>query len=372
MERHGKEIRVLTSYYRPKPGGFCKRLFRGINALLASGCEVHYLAIVRFPIEHARCHFHRFPWPAEKTDTLLFWAVFHLLSPLLLTYLGLRHRITHAFAFGPTYALILQPLRIVKRIPLSLFLRADTIRNHEMKEKAVWLVALERILEGIAIQGAYVYGVSSALIHGVSARHSWARPRRTGIVRNDLEVVEPVSRVPVSRPVKLGCAGILEKRKNQTVLLEAMKYVSSQDAHLYIFGLGPDEQRLKRRVNELGVRDRVTFMGWRSASEIWSSIDVLLMPSFHEGAPNTVLEALAQDVAVVASRIPEHAEILPEESLLVPEDASVWAERIHGIAAKPERELSRLRQLEHEIAEALRFDWDEVFVQHVLVLQKDR
>jgi len=35
---------ILTCYYRPKPGGFCKRLFRAINALLDRGHIVHYLA----------------------------------------------------------------------------------------------------------------------------------------------------------------------------------------------------------------------------------------------------------------------------------------------------------------------------------------
>ena len=130
--------RVLTSYYRPKPGGFCKRLFRGIAALLDGGCEVHYLAVVKFPIEHPHCFFHRFPWPAGRTDGWLFWGVFHLLAPPALLYLGVRHRITHAFAFGPNYALFLQPLRWIKRIPLSLFLRADTIENHRIKGRRSW------------------------------------------------------------------------------------------------------------------------------------------------------------------------------------------------------------------------------------------
>ena len=170
------ETRVLTSYYRPKPGGFCKRLFRGINALLENGSEVHYLAVTRFPIEHQRCFYHRFPWPANYADTWLFWGIFHLLAPPTLLYLGIRHRITHAFAFGPTYALFLQPLRWFRRVPLSLYLRADTIENHRIKGQSRWIVRLETFLEGQAIRGVHLYGVSEVLTRTVVARHPLSPP----------------------------------------------------------------------------------------------------------------------------------------------------------------------------------------------------
>src|SRR5438093_1345770 len=64
---------ILTCYYRPTPGGLCKRLFRAIESLLSSGHEVHYLAVVAFPISHPHCHFHQFPWPEAKTHGMIFW-----------------------------------------------------------------------------------------------------------------------------------------------------------------------------------------------------------------------------------------------------------------------------------------------------------
>ena len=134
---------ILTCYYRPKPGGFCKRLFRGIEALLAEGNTVHYLAVVPFPIDHPNCHYHHFPWPEGKTDTPLFWLVFHLLAPLMLVYLGIRYRICYSFAFGVTYGFLLQPLRLIRQIPLSLFVRADALKNHQLKRRSRLLIAIE-------------------------------------------------------------------------------------------------------------------------------------------------------------------------------------------------------------------------------------
>lgn len=83
-KNENNKARILTSYYRPKPGGFCKRLFRAINALLERGHEVHYLSVVEFPIDHPSCMHHKFPWPERYTDTLIFWAMFHTLAAVCL------------------------------------------------------------------------------------------------------------------------------------------------------------------------------------------------------------------------------------------------------------------------------------------------
>src|SRR5262249_31778124 len=131
---------ILTCYYRPKPGGLCKMLFRAIEALLSSGHEVHYLAVVPFPILHPHCHFHRLPWPEDKTEGLIFWFMFHLIALFQLLFLGLRYRVTHLFAFAHSYAFLLQPLRLLKRIPLTVFLHADTLENHRYKHRSPFVV----------------------------------------------------------------------------------------------------------------------------------------------------------------------------------------------------------------------------------------
>src|SRR2546428_129113 len=177
---------ILTCYYRPKPGGLCKRLFRAIESLLASGHEVHYLAVMRFPISHSRCHFHRFPWPEHKTYGLVFWCIFHLLTPFQLLFLGFRHRVTHVFAFGHGYALVLQPLRLLRRIPLTLFLRADTLENHRYKRRSTHIIKLDSMLEGLAIAGVRLYGVSRVLTTRVVERHAFLHPRIAGILPNDV------------------------------------------------------------------------------------------------------------------------------------------------------------------------------------------
>lgn len=337
-------------------------MFRGIEALLAAGHEVHYLAVERFPIEHPNCRFHRFPWPQNKTDTLIFWAFFHLIAPLQLLLIGLRYRITHVFAFGPTYGLLLQPLRRVKRIPLVIFLRADTIENHKLKERSGWLIQLELILEALAIRRSWLYGVSTALIEQVSSRHQVILSGQ-GTFRNDAPEPEKDWQAPVlATPIRTACVGILEERKNLMLVIHALVNIPASHLVVSFYGIGSQSQALRLEVETLGLQSQVNFQGWVPTQQIWAETDILLMPSLHEGAPNSVLEALARKIPVVASDIPEHREILSGGNLLPPDDVAAWHDCLVKIANQPELELTRIREGQLADAAALKFDWDARFV----------
>jgi len=360
-------ISILTCYYRPKPGGLCKRLFRTIRALLNSGHEVHYLAVVPFPIEHPKCHFHRYPWPESKTDGIVFWAIFHLLAPIMLLYLGFRHRVTHCFAFGTSYGFMLQPLRLLKKIPLTLFLRADSVENHRFKGRPSLLLKMEKLVEGLALAGSRFYGVSCHLTETVRARHPRLRPSKFGTLTNDIEDVAPRMQTTPKLPLRIGCVGILEARKNQALVIACMRQFNAHQARLRLFGCGPKENSLKELARSLDVEDRVNFAGWvDSPDKIWTEIDLLVFPSRHEGSPNAVLEALAHGVPVLASDIPEHREILDLAPLLPADDEGAWSEKIRKILMQPSDSLMSLRRQQQQCAEKLRFDWDAEIVKRIL------
>ncbi len=75
---------------------------------------------------------------------------------------------------------------------------------------------------------------------------------------------------------------------------------------LLIVGSGPMRRALERRCEELGVQERVHFLGPRPHAEVaqWMNIaDCLCLPSRSEGMPNVVVEALASGTPVVATRV---------------------------------------------------------------------
>lgn len=353
---------ILTCYYRPKPGGLCTRYFRAIRALLARGHVVHYLAVVRFPIEHERCHFHRFPWPAGATHGLAFWAVFHLLAPWMLLFIALRHGVDRGFVFATNYGFLMQLARIFRRFPLALFLRADVLRNHRLMGRASWLIVVETFIERIAIRGACVFGVSQTLTHEVARRHRAPSGTRFATLTN--EIGHTVNRAPRDHAqLRFASVGVLEPRKNVEILVRAFSLNPAPNAHLTIYGDGPRAASLKELVADLRLLPRIEFAGWVDNRSIWAETEVLLFPSLHEGFPNAVCEALAHEIPVWASDIPEHRELLPID-YLVPASAQAWAHVIDVAMDPGARDRARRAQADH--AQRYRFDWDAAAVAAIL------
>lgn len=349
---------VLTCYYRHKPGGLCRRLYRAMEALAAAGVEVHYLATEEMPV--SGCHFHRLRLPVRRRRGFLFWLCFALLAPPALLVLALRHRVCAAFAFGSPYGLLLQPVRLLRRVPLAVFLRGDALHFHRRHGRA-WLARLEHAVEGLALAGAQLYGVSRDLTRRVEGRHRWLRPRSAEVLRNDLPAVDGGAagdRLPAAAPpLHVFAAGPLYRTKNLDLLLDAAALLPPGGVRVTFYGDGPHRAALEERAARLGLAAAVRFPGWVEPPEVWTDPGVLTMPSRAEGAPNAVLEALARRVPVLASDIPAHRELLPPEALLPADAPAAWAERWQALLADPAA-ARRLVAGEARRAEELRFDWE--------------
>lgn len=347
---------VLTSYYRPKPSGLCKRLFMAIQALLDSGHTVHYLAVEPFPIVHGRCVFHRFRWPADKTDTLLFWAVFHLAAPLQLAWIALRWRITHVFGFSAAYAFLLKPAAWVRGIEPTCFLHADVLAARTLNQQPRWLALLERWIEGLALWRSRAVGLHAALVETIVGRHCCLKPRQTALLPNDLPAGGPHGRKP-RQPLCIGMVGALAAGKNHAFAIDVMAGFSKDKVRLCLFGRGPLQSGLERRVRALGCARQIRFMGWVPSQRIWPRLDLLLMPSLHEGMPEAVLEAVANGVPVLASDIPGHRAILPAGHLLPLGRKDPWRSELSRLLADPGPLLRGMAEEQHRYAQQLKFDW---------------
>ncbi len=107
---------------------------------------------------------------------------------------------------------------------------------------------------------------------------------------------------------ELLCVGRLVPAKGQHVLLEAASVVSARglDFHLTFVGTGPDEERLRCTCSRLGLDDRVTFTGGLPPEQVRShfeNADLFILPSFAEGIPVVLMEAMACGVPVISSPI---------------------------------------------------------------------
>jgi len=123
--------------------------------------------------------------------------------------------------------------------------------------------------------------------------------------------------VPASARVVV-CIARLVAQKRHDLLLAGWPAVPD-DALLLIAGAGATEDRLRRQAHELGLRDRVRFLGERSDVDwLLSAADVAVLPTDWEGLPISVLEAMSAGVPVVASAVPELVASVDSAAELVP------------------------------------------------------
>lgn len=127
-----------------------------------------------------------------------------------------------------------------------------------------------------------------------------------------------------SNKLKILFLGWLEVGKGIFELLDACLALSKKyQFKLLIAGRGQAEENARKFVAEHQLESFVEFLGWTHDSdkiELLSTADILALPSWNEGFPNAVIEAMAAKVAVVVTSVGNIPEILTdrEQGLIIP------------------------------------------------------
>jgi L-malate glycosyltransferase len=141
----------------------------------------------------------------------------------------------------------------------------------------------------------------------------------------------------------IGSVGRLVPVKNYATLLRAAARVASRvpQLTLALVGDGPLDGELKTLAEQLGIADRVSFLGYRDdVPNLLNAMDIFVLPSLREGMPNAVLEAMACGLPVIASEVGGASEIVRdrENGLLVcPTDVEQLSQHLYQLALSPER-----------------------------------
>ncbi|MCZ6770825.1 MAG: glycosyltransferase, partial [Proteobacteria bacterium] len=110
--------------------------------------------------------------------------------------------------------------------------------------------------------------------------------------------------VPEGRLV-IGAVGRLSPEKGFYLLIEAVSCLCAAglDLELWIAGEGPQEATLRQAIDKTGCRDRIRLLGFCSDTvALFECFDIFCLPSLREGLPNVVLEAMAMEVPILATR----------------------------------------------------------------------
>jgi colanic acid/amylovoran biosynthesis glycosyltransferase len=150
----------------------------------------------------------------------------------------------------------------------------------------------------------------------------------------DPETFMPVERIAEPGPFRLVCVGRLVPAKGQHILLKALHRLaeSGRFPHLELVGDGPDRSSLETEAGRLGLSSQVHFAGAVNQDAIrrfYANADAFVLPSFAEGLPVVLMEAMAMGIPCITTSITGVPELIEngESGLLVP------ASDVDGLAA---------------------------------------
>ncbi len=167
-------------------------------------------------------------------------------------------------------------------------------------------------------------GVKNSLVDGLGFEEGRVRVICNGIKADNSvnhELIPEIQAAKESGAVVFSAIGRLSKEKGVEYLIKAISQMNDKNILCVIVGSGPEENELYKAVDDLGLSDRVVFLGYRQdVFNILFQVDFLVQPSLQEGLPLTPIEAFSQGKPVIGTNIDGTSEIVSdgENGYLVP------------------------------------------------------
>jgi len=213
---------------------------------------------------------------------------------------------THTFKAG----LLVRTIRT--KVPIIHTFHGHLLADPSFKKKTVKLIIqVEKFLAKnsahLLTTGEHV--VQDLLKCGIGKKNQYSSvfPKIKTIEKISKNQIANHFNVPLNRPI-IGWVGRLEPVKNPQLMIRVASMMD--DCFFVVFGTGNLLAGLQAQA-PLNVK----FLGWQERTEIWSLIDIYISTSFNEGISNSILEAKAVNLPIVASRIPGNLESLSDYDL---------------------------------------------------------
>lgn len=227
-----------------------------------------------------------------------------------------------------------------------------TVHGPEEFDKAQFIGLGEKIR-----RCAFVVAVSS---YGRSQLYRWIGPQhwsKVQVVHCGLEkeyFARPVIPVPAVR--RLVCVGRLCEQKGQLLLIEATRRLVARgvDFELVLAGDGEMRCAIDRLLRHYNLQDRVRTTGWISGLRVQEEIlsaRALVLPSFAEGLPVVIMEAMALRRLVISTFVGGIPELVRtgEHGWLVPAgDLEALMHAIQACLDTPDDVLNRMGEAAHQ------------------------
>jgi sugar transferase (PEP-CTERM/EpsH1 system associated) len=243
----------------------------------------------------------------------------------------------------------------IESIPAARLARVPVAIHSEHGYELEMLAGLpmrRRIFRRAAYQMADAVFAVTRELRDYHARQSWVAPERIRVIYNGVDTVRFSARpdmrarlrkrlcLPENRFV-VGTVARMVPIKDHPTLLRATALLLTRglDAHALLVGSGPELQNNQQLVSASSeLKGRVTFVGDSDeVPELLNAMYAFVLTSISEGMSNTLLEAMAMSLPVIATRVGGNTEVVEDDRsgwLFVPRDVEALASRLALLASR--------------------------------------
>lgn len=261
------------------------------------------------------------------------WAIHSIVTTPFSLLSARKAEVLHAQTFASAIPLIAAKFLMKKPLVLTLhtshFLRLARKRRWRpvmkwlIKHSDYLLAASEEILN-VALD-LYPHPRSEALVNGVDT-HMFSPPEEKR-KRN--------------RPLLIAARRHVPKNGVEYLLRAMPKILEEREVDLWLVGSGPERENLESLARDLGIKQRVRFLGTRANDlmpTIFGHADLAILPSLMEATSIAALEAMSCELPVAASDVGGLPEIVDDSvgGLFEPYDPDDLARVVLGLLSDPE------------------------------------
>ncbi len=216
-----------------------------------------------------------------RPDVLHAWLPGSVTIPAML--LAVKTRLPCVFSYRVAM-FFGRPLAVLEYV-LALFAASRIVTNNSVEQSNAAYRFLYRLKDGVHIRNAVL--METALLN-----------------LPDLKSADELHKVLF--------VGRITKQKNWPCLLRAIPLVDQGcRVQLVVCGEGEEKEQFLAMADELDIAEKVKHLGYQqNIYPIMRSCDMLVLPSWYEGMPNVLLEALSIGLPCIVSDIPAHRDII--------------------------------------------------------------
>jgi len=214
-----------------------------------------------------------------------------------------KYDLTHSFFTVPCGFLSFVYKRMYK-LPYIVSLRGSDVPGYSERFSFLYKF-LTPLVRRIWKKSAAVVSNSQGLKELAMKTNS---KQEIGVIYNgiDTEEFKPESMQKTGERFNIICTSRLTQRKGINYLAEAAKNIIDHHtfAKLILVGDGDAKVELEKQVEAFGIKEKVEFRGriaHERMAELYNEADVFVLPSLNEGMSNTMLEALASGLPLIAT-----------------------------------------------------------------------